>query len=93
MTKSATITGKVSQRVKERLKAIADEKNRDEADIVASFVEASLEAHDQKAQIVRARLAKADAGGPSVDGEDVKAWFLSWGTDDELPPPEATIYT
>jgi len=93
MTKSATITGKVSQQVKERLKAIAEEKNRDETELVASFIEASVEAYDRKAEIVKARLAKADAGGPFVDDEDVDAWLRSWGTDDELPEPKATIHT
>lgn len=93
MTKSTTITGKVSQQVKERLKAICEERQRDEAEVVASFVEASIEAYERKASIVKARLAKADAGGPFVADDDMDAWLLSWGTDNELPEPEATVKT
>ena len=28
------------------------------------------------------------ASGSVVDGEQVHAWLQSWGTDEELPPPE-----
>lgn len=93
MSKTATITGKVSQQVKERLKAIAEQKNRDETEVVASFIEASVEAYERKAEIVNARLAKADAGGPFIADEDMDAWLLSWGTENELPEPKATIHT
>jgi RHH-type transcriptional regulator, rel operon repressor / antitoxin RelB len=30
----------------------------------------------------------ADAGELGIPHEDVAAWLDSWGTDDELPPPE-----
>ncbi|MGI9502555.1 MAG: CopG family ribbon-helix-helix protein [Geminicoccaceae bacterium] len=93
MSKTVTITGKVSERVKERLKAIADEKNRDEAEVVASFLEASIEAYDRKTEIIRARLADADAGGPFIDDDDMDLWLASWGADNELPEPKATIRT
>jgi predicted transcriptional regulator len=36
---------------------------------------------------VRAGIADADAGR-TVAFEKVKAWLLSWGKPDELPPPE-----
>ena len=83
MSKPVMITGKVSERVKERLKVIADEKNRDEAEIVASFLEASIEAYDRKMEVIRARLAHADAGGPFIDDDDIDLWLASWGADNE----------
>jgi len=36
---------------------------------------------------VRQGIADADAGR-SIPFEKVKAWLLSWGKPDELPPPE-----
>jgi len=93
MTNTTTIKGTVSQRIKDRVAEIAKEEQRDEAEVVGSLLEASVEGRDWRAQIIRERLAQADAGGPFVDGEDVKKWLRSWGTDNELPIPEPTIYT
>lgn len=93
MSKTVTITGKVSERVKERLSAIADEKNRDETEVVASFLEASIDAYDRKTETIRARLADADAGGPFIDDDDMDLWLASWGAEKELPEPKATIRT
>jgi predicted transcriptional regulator len=46
-------------------------------------------AEDDAAQIeaVEAGLASLDAGR-SIPYEAVRRWLLSWGTDNELPPPE-----
>jgi len=38
-------------------------------------------------EAVRQGIASADAG-QTVPWEKVKAWMLSWGKPDELPPPE-----
>src|SRR3954453_21320071 len=42
-------------------------------------------------EAIRKAVEQADRGGPFVAMEDVKRWVESWGTDHELPPPEATI--
>lgn len=39
------------------------------------------------ADAVREGITDADAGR-TVPYEDVRRWVLSWGTDDELPPPD-----
>ena len=36
-------------------------------------------------------IAEADAGGPFASNEDVLKWLKSWGTENQLPAPEATI--
>ena len=36
---------------------------------------------------VREGLADADAGH-TISHETVRRWLLSWGTENELPPPE-----
>jgi predicted transcriptional regulator len=38
-------------------------------------------------QAVMEGLASLDAG-QSVPYEDARRWLLSWGTENELPPPE-----
>jgi predicted transcriptional regulator len=53
------------------------------SDVVESFVA------DQNRMIAEARAAERDvAAGHYIKHEDMKAWLLSWGTDNELPPPK-----
>jgi hypothetical protein len=40
-----------------------------------------------KRKAIQEGIASADAG-KVVSYEDVRRWLLSWGTKDELPPPE-----
>ncbi|WP_419797662.1 MAG: hypothetical protein ACNI26_15405 [Terasakiella sp.] len=49
----------------------------------------------QKWQIDEIHKAKvqADQGGPFIAHDDVASWVNSWGTDNELPAPQADIYT
>ena len=43
---------------------------------------------DDQAEAAADARADADvAAGRTVDHEAMKAWLLSWGTPDELPPP------
>ncbi len=41
-----------------------------------------------KAAKVREALDELEAGVPGVPHEEVMRWLESWGTDNELPPPE-----
>jgi predicted transcriptional regulator len=43
---------------------------------------------DEQVEAAADARAEADiASGRTVDHEAMKAWLLSWGTPDELPPP------
>ena len=45
---------------------------------------------DQDERAFRAAVAQAMAdedAGRTIPYEDVRRWLLSWGTDNELPPP------
>ncbi len=91
MNNTTTIKGKVSQRIKDRIAEIAKDEQRDEEEVAGSLIEAAFRVDDEEDQLTQQAIAEADAGGPFVDGEDVKRWLKSWGKDDEPPMPEATI--
>lgn len=45
---------------------------------------------DDDAEAAADARAEADiAAGRVISHEAMKRWLLSWGTDDELPPPSA----
>jgi predicted transcriptional regulator len=48
-------------------------------------------AEEQDDDALRAAVAEGladDAAGRTIPYEDVRRWLLSWGTDEELPPPQ-----
>jgi RHH-type transcriptional regulator, rel operon repressor / antitoxin RelB len=89
--KTVTITVRTSRETKERLENLAENMGRS-ANYVADEALSSYIAENawQVEQIGKA-VEQADAGGSFVSWEDTKRWMDSWGTDNELPPPEATI--
>ncbi len=46
-----------------------------------------LEHEERENAIARERLARYDATGEYIDGDEMHAWALSLGTEHELPEP------
>ena len=76
---------------RERLKEIAARSRKSEAEIAATLIEGALAADDLEVEIIRKRLAQADAGGPFARHEDVLAWLKTLSAGQRVPPPKATI--
>ena len=55
------------------------------------MIENAFEIEAQEIAKIKQTLAEAKAGGPFVAHEEVVRWMESWGTDNELPRPKATI--
>jgi predicted transcriptional regulator len=74
-----------------RLAALAAEKGKDPAAVVADAVAlldsvAGFESLDIEEDA--RRLREFERTGESVPLEEVEAWVESWGTANELPPPQ-----
>jgi predicted transcriptional regulator len=52
------------EETRERLREIAARSRRSEAEIAATLIEGALAADQLEVEIIRKRLAQADAGGP-----------------------------
>jgi predicted transcriptional regulator len=91
-TKHAPITVRVEQPLRERLEQIARQTESRLDDLIVSVLTTYVEHYDWETELIRKRLAEEDAGGPFIAHEDIVRWVRSWGTEDELPPPEATIF-
>lgn len=86
-----TIEGNVSRSVKERVAQIAKYEGRSVEDVAGSLLSASFEVDDADEELTRKAIDEADAGGPFATNEEVRKYLESWGKDDELPVPKATI--
>ena len=79
------------EETRERLKEIAARSRRSEAEIAATLIEGALAADQLEVEIMRKRLAQADAGGPFVRHDDVLAWLKALSDGQQVPPPKAAV--
>ena len=91
--KSVTIAVRTSPETKEQLEALAEDMGRSTSNLAHEAIATYIRENAWQVEAIGRAVAKADAGGPFVPLEDVKRWVESWGTDNELPPPEATLRT
>ncbi|MGB7846718.1 MAG: CopG family ribbon-helix-helix protein [Candidatus Acidiferrum sp.] len=85
-TKSATFSVRLKSATKKRLAKLARQSGRSANFLISDAVESYIA--DQERLSADLRLAHRQLkSGHYVRHEDMKAWLLSWGTKNELPPP------
>jgi len=86
-TRSATLSIRLTPETKKRLAKLAKSSGRSSNFLVADAVEAYVS--DQERLLAELRHADQQVeSGHYVKHEDMKAWLISWGTANELPPPK-----
>lgn len=86
-TRSATLSVRLKPQVKRRLAKLANASGRSSNFLISDAVESYVA--DQERLLTEIRQADRQIkSGHYVRHEDVKAWLLSWGTENELPPPK-----
>lgn len=86
-TRSATFSIRLKAETKKKLARLAKASGRSANFLISDAVESYVA--DQERLQGEIRLAERDvAHGHYIRDEDMKAWLLSWGTKQELPPPK-----
>jgi predicted transcriptional regulator len=86
-TRSTTFSIRLKPGVKKRLARLARAAGRSSNFLISDAVESYVADQER----LRAEIRQADRqvrAGHYIKHEDMKAWLLSWGTDNELPPPK-----
>jgi predicted transcriptional regulator len=86
-TKSPTFSIRLKPGTKRRLAKLAKESGRSANFLISD----ALESYIADQERLRADLRLADRqlkSGHYIPHEAMKAWLLSWGTKNELPPPK-----
>jgi predicted transcriptional regulator len=86
-TQSATFSIRLKPETKKRLAKLAKDSGRSSNFLISDAVE-SYVANQER---MRAEIRQADRqvkSGHYIRHEDMKDWLLSWGTNNELPPPK-----
>ena len=69
-----------------RTDRLAEALERSRASVIEEALERYLEEEEQELEILRQRIAQADAGDV-VDGDEVLKWIESWASGSKLPKP------
>jgi predicted transcriptional regulator len=77
--------------VRSRLEEEAKSLDRSASYVATKAIESFLEARAAKRQALIEAVAEADKG-VFISEEAMDAWIDSWGTDNELPPPEPDVF-
>lgn len=86
-TRSATFSIRLKPETKKKLAKLAKESGRSANFLISDAVESYVVDQERMRADIRA-ADKEVAGGHYIRDEDMKAWLLSWGTEQELPLPK-----
>ena len=76
---------------RKKLEAEANFQQSSAEDVAELAIKRYLEIREHEREILRERIAEADRG-IFISEEAMTRWIDSWGTDNELPPPEPDIF-
>ena len=93
MATSETFSVRLSPKTKRELEEYARATKRSSAFIVKEAVEAHLAERRAYLAAIDEAIREADESGEFISWEATRKWMHSWGTPDELPPPEPDIFT
>jgi predicted transcriptional regulator len=81
----------VKAEIKQKLEDEARSQNVSADDLVERAIESYLEIRESEREVLRQRIAEADKG-VFISGEAMHRWIESWGTENELLPPEPDVF-
>ena len=88
MADTKTLTVDLPHEVLDGLESLAERTGRNVGEIAGEALAAYLELQQGQIAAIDEAIAEADSGMPLIAHEDMVAWLRSWGTPDELPPPD-----
>jgi predicted transcriptional regulator len=91
MTKDVTLSLRIDRKLSDKLEKRARQAKRSKSALTAYAIERLFETEDREIALTKQALARSKSGGPFISNEDMMRWLESWGTENELPPPKATI--
>jgi predicted transcriptional regulator len=88
MARSTELTLRLRPELLASLDELAGATRRSRSELAEEALAQYLEVQRWQVDGIRAAIEEADRGEPGILHERVAARIDSWGTDDELPPPE-----
>jgi len=86
-TNSATFSIRLKPGTKKRLAKLAAASGRSANFLISDAVDSYVADHERMLAEIR-QAGRQVRSGHYIKHRDMKAWLLSWGTEQELPPPK-----
>jgi predicted transcriptional regulator len=86
MTKTM-ISARIPEKLNADLDVLAEKTSRSKAFLVTKALEDYVERQAWLVRRIEEAVKVADENGEWIADEDMRAWLMSWGKPDELPPP------
>ena len=86
---TTTLTIRIDEETKEKLDNLAKATARTKSYIVGNAIKEFLETNEWQIKSIKESVERANRENAKfIDHEKVSKWLNSWGTEDELEPPE-----
>jgi RHH-type transcriptional regulator, rel operon repressor / antitoxin RelB len=89
MSKSTTMTVRLSPDVNSKLGALAKDAKRSKSYLASEAISSFVERNAWQIEEIKEGLREAQSGVPGVRHAEVRKWVRSWGTKRELKRPRA----
>jgi predicted transcriptional regulator len=89
MARPTELTLRLRPELLASLDELAGATRRSRLELAEEALAQYLEVQRWQVDGIPAAIEEADRGEPGIQHERVAAWIDSWGTEDELPPPES----
>ena len=87
--KTTTMTVRISPEVSDRLEALAHDTKRSKTYLAGEAITDFVKRNAWQVARINTALNEAMSGNPGIPHEKVEVWMDSWGTNHELPRPDA----
>ena len=84
-------TFRLDEEIKSRLEEEAEADDRSASYIAAKAIKQYLDARSFERLAMEEAVQEADKG-VFISSNAMRNWIASWGSNDELPPPEADVF-
>lgn len=86
------ISARVDDDLNKSLEALALSSKRSKAFLISEALELYVQKHAWMQERIDAAIKEADESGEYISHEAMMRWMRSWGTGNELPPPEPDVH-
>lgn len=87
MSKTTTMTVRLTPELSDRLEALARDTKRSKSYLAGEAIASYIEINAWQVARIKAALAEARSGAPGVPHDEVVRWVESWGTENERRRP------
>ena len=87
------VSVRISESLSGKIDTLSALTQRPRSEVLSGALEEFVDEKVRLYQEIDAAVKEADESGEWISHEKMSEWMLSWGSDNELPPPEPGIFT